>query len=395
MKKVLKDLKVLDLSRVLAGPYATMLLADFGADVIKLEQPGIGDDSRHFSPMHNNESAYFMSINRNKRSITIDLKKPEGKEIFLKLIKQVDVLVENFRPGTMEKLGLGYEALSEINPKLIYACVSGFGHTGPYSKRPAYDSIIQAMGGIMSITGEKGGHPVKVGASIADIFAGVFCALGILMAYIHKEDKGVGQLVDVSMLDSLVAVLENAISRYLVTGNMPEPTGNTHMSIFPFESFETKDNDIMITAGNDVLWGKLCNAIGRPELIHDERFISNPLRGQNRDDMYKELSIALKEKSAEEWEAILDDSGVPCSSICSIDKVVKNPQLISRNMLVEIQHPTAGRTIIPGIPIKMEKTPGGIEKASPILGADTSSILKTLLKLNEEDIEELRNLGVV
>ena len=261
MKQALENIKILDLTRVLAGPYATMLLADLGADVIKIEMPKTGDDSRGYGPYINNESAYFMSINRNKRSMTLNLKSEKGKEIFLELIKYMDVVVENYRPGTMEKLGLGYDYLSRINPKLIYAAASGYGHTGPYSKRAAYDAVVQAMGGIMSITGEKDGKPTRVGSSIGDISAGMFTAIGILAALESRHSTGKGQKVDVAMLDCQVAMLENAISRYYVTGETPRPYGNRHTSIVPFETFETSDGEIMVAAGNNNLWSKLCECI--------------------------------------------------------------------------------------------------------------------------------------
>jgi len=254
----LKGLKILDLTRVLAGPYCTMILGDLGADVIKVEMPSSGDDSRHFGPFQNGESAYFMSLNRNKRSMTLNLKSEQGKKLLKELVKQVDVLVENFRPGTMEKLGLGYDVLKEINPKLIYAAASGFGHSGPYSKKPAYDGVVQAMGGIMSITGPKDGEPTRVGPSIGDIAAGLFTAIGVLAALNNKNETGQGQKVDVAMLDCQVAMLENAIARYVVTKEVPKPMGNRHTSIVPFEPFDSKDSKIVVAVGNDAIWKRFC-----------------------------------------------------------------------------------------------------------------------------------------
>lgn len=391
----LTDIRILDLTRVLSGPYTAMMLADLGAEVIKLEQPKIGDDSRHFGPFSNEESAYFMSVNRNKKSITLNLKSPEGKELFKTLAGQVDVILENFRPGTMEKLGLDYKTISQINPKIIYASISGFGQTGPYSRRAAYDGIVQAMGGIMGITGEKGGKPVKIGSSIGDIIAGMFCATGILAAYIHLKKTGEGQYIDVAMLDSQVAILENAISRYTVTGKVPGPTGNTHTSIFPFETFPTKTEDIMIAAGNDVLWCKLCDALGCPELAEDERFCSNPKRGFNHDEMFALLCLRLAEKPAEEWAAILDKAGVPCSLINTIDKVLKNEQIQSRDMIVEVDHPIAGKNVIAGIPIKMSLTPGSIYKAAPSLGADNSNVYQELAGLSVRQLDDLKKSGII
>lgn len=391
----MEGLKILDLTRVLSGPYATMILADLGADVIKLEQPVIGDDSRHFGPFVKDESAYFMSINRNKRSITLNLKKEEGKKIFRQLIEEVDVVVENFRPGTMEKLGIGYTDLKAYNSKLIYATISGFGQTGPYSKRAAYDGIVQAMGGIMSITGEKNGNPVRVGPSIGDIIAGIFCALGILAALRHRDLHGEGQMVDVAMLDSQVAVLENAISRYLLTGNIPKPDGNTHPSIFPFETFPTTNGEIMIAAGNNALWSTFCKVIERDDLIEDERFCTNPLRGKNHDEMFDALSSTLSKKSKEEWIVLLDEVGVPCSLINGIDKVVENAQVIARDMIVEVAHPSAGTVKIPGIPIKMSETPGEIRKASPLLGENNFEILQEWLGFNVAEIERLKSEKII
>jgi CoA:oxalate CoA-transferase len=263
MAQALEGLHVLDLTRVLAGPYATMILADLGADVIKLEMPISGDDARAFPPHINGESAYFMSLNRNKRSMTLNLKTTKGKELFKDMIRRVDVIVENFRPGTMERLGLGYDVLCEENSRLIYAAASGFGHTGPYSRRPAYDTIVQAMGGIMSITGQVGGTPTRVGSSIGDITAGMFTTIGILTALAHREKTGLGQKVDVSMLDSQVAILENAIARYTAAGEIPTPIGNRHPSITPFEPFDTKDGQLMVAVGNNVLWSTFCSAIAR------------------------------------------------------------------------------------------------------------------------------------
>ncbi len=390
MKQALEGLKILDMTRVLAGPYCTMVLADLGADVIKIEAPKKGDDSRQFGPYVNGESAYFMSINRNKRSMTLDLKNPEAKTIFFELIKKVDVVVENFRPGTMEKLGFGYDVLKEINPKLIYAASSGFGHTGPYSKRPAYDGVVQAMGGIMSITGQLGGKPTRVGPSVGDITAGLFTAIGILAAVNHLKDTGEGQKVDVSMLDCQVAILENALARYFATGISPKPAGNKHSSIVPFEPFETSDGEIMIAAGNDNLWKKFCAEIGQEALANDERFATNPQRNANYDELKVILSEILKTKSTEEWYKNLTNAGVPCGPINTIEMVTKDEQVIQREMVVEVEHKIAGTTHIPGVPIKLSATPGSIKKAAPVLGEDTYEILKELLDYSDEQLDQLK-----
>lgn len=394
MALALEEIKILDLTRVLAGPYATMILADLGADVIKVERPKTGDDSRQFGPYINDESAYFMSINRNKKSMTLNFKKEAGKEILLELIKKVDVIVENFRPGTMEKLGLGYDVLRRVNPKIIYAAASGFGHTGPYSKRPAYDAVVQAMGGIMSITGQNGGKPTRVGSSVGDITAGLFCAIGILTALINRNSTGIGQKVDVAMLDCQVAVLENAIARYVVSGIVPKPSGNRHSSIVPFEPFNTKDGEIMVAAGNDVLWAKLCKALGREELANDKRFSTNPLRNQNYDELRPLIAKCFMGKTTKTWQDILDSTGVPNGPINTVDKVLKDPQVLAREMIVEVDHSKAGKVKMPGIPIKLSETPGAIKIAAPILGQHTEDILKEILSMDNEEIEELKKLNI-
>lgn len=395
MKQALSNLKVLDLTRVLAGPYCTMMLADMGAEVIKVEQPGKGDDSRQFGPYINGESAYFMSINRNKKSITLNLKSPEAKDIFKKLVAQVDVVVENYRPGTMEKLGLGYDVLKEINPNLIYAATSGFGHSGPYSLRPAYDGVVQAMGGIMSITGQKGGKPTRVGPSVGDITAGLFTAIGILGALNYRTNHGVGQKVDVAMLDCQVAILENAIARYFTTGESPKPAGNKHSSIVPFEPFETNDGEIMIAAGNDNLWAKLCHEMGRSELIDDERFAKNPLRNENYEALRPIVAEEIMKRSTAEWQKALDEAGVPNGPINNVGMVVQDPQIVHREMIVETDHPIAGQVKMPGVPIKMSETQGIVNKPAPVLGEDTAHVLNEMLGISEEEVEVLKSNQVI
>lgn len=395
MRHALEGIKVIDLTRVLAGPYATMLLADFGAEIIKIEVPKTGDDSRAFGPYVNGESAYFMSINRNKKSITLNLKTEEGKDILKKLVMQADVLVENFRPGTMEKLGLGYDILKEINPKLIYAASSGYGHTGPYSQKPAYDAVVQAMGGIMSITGQVGGKPTRVGTSIGDIAAGLFTAIGVLTALNYRHETGVGQKVDVAMLDCQVAMLENAIARYTSTGDLPKPGGNRHPSIVPFESFGTNDGDIMVAAGNDNLFQKLCAALNLEDAANDARFASNPLRNENYEALKPMLDKAFAEKSIDEWRAILDEAGVPNSPINTIDRVVEHPQVIARDMVQTVKHKVAGDVKMPGVAVKLSETPGMIETAAPLLGEHNEEILKAYLNMSDQDINSLKEKGVI
>ena len=390
----LSDIKVLDLTRVLAGPYATMVLADLGAEIIKIEQPEKGDDSRAYGPYKNGESAYFMSLNRNKESITLNLKTPEGKEILKELVKKVDVLVENFRPGTMEKLGLGYEVLKEINPRLIYASSTGYGQTGPYSQRPAYDAVVQAMGGIMSITGQADGMPTRVGTSIGDIAAGLFCAIGILAALQERARSGLGQMVDVAMLDCQVAILENAISRYEFTGEIPHPIGNRHPSIVPFETFNTLSDPIMVAAGNDRLWATLCELM-ELDIACDPRYATNPQRNEHYAELRPILAEKFMTKTAEEWQPMFDKAGIPSGPINTVDKVVKNEQVVAREMILEVEHPVAGTTRVPGIPIKLSRTPGEIRMAAPVLGADTEKLLNQYLGLTSDQVAELREKQVI
>lgn len=391
----LENIKILDLTRVLAGPYCTMTLADLGAEVIKVEIPGQGDDSRAFGPYVENESAYFMSLNRSKESITLNLKQDKAKNILKQLVEKVDVIVENFKPGTMEKLGLGYDVLKEINPRIIYAASSGFGHYGPYSQRPAYDGVVQAMGGIMSITGQKDGEPTRVGPSVGDILAGLFTSIGILAAINKRNVDGVGAKIDVSMLDCQVAVLENALARYFVTGVSPKPEGNRHASIVPFEPFDTSDGKIMIAAGNDNLWRKLCHAVERDDLALDERFITNPLRNENYNDLRPLLATEIKKKTTDVWQNLFIERGVPSGPINNVEMVVKDKQVLARNMIQEVLHPVAGLMHLPGIPIKISDCDDNIRFSAPTLGQHTDVILTRYLGYTSEEIEMLRSENVI
>jgi CoA:oxalate CoA-transferase len=391
----LEGLKVLDLTRVLAGPYCTMLLGDLGAEIIKIESPDKGDDSRHFGPYQNGESAYFMSLNRNKKSLTLNLKHETGKDILRRLILEVDVVVENFRPGTMEKLGLGYEDLKLINPKIIYAAASGFGHSGPYSLRPAYDGVVQAMGGIMSITGAKDGEPTRVGPSIGDIAAGLFTAVGVLSALNYRNNTGIGQKVDVAMLDCQVAMLENAIARYVVTNEVPKPAGNRHTSIVPFEPFDTMDSKLVIAVGNDELWKKFCAVSELISIVDDPQYATNPQRNANYDSLRPIIAEKMKEKATKVWQTLLDKAGVPNGPINYIDQVMEDEQVLAREMIVEVDHPTAGKLKMPGVAIKMSETPGAILTAAPTLGQHNVDVLKTYLGYTEEEIASLIQDGVL
>lgn len=393
MSGSLNGIKVIDLTRVLAGPFCTMILGDLGADVIKIEAPE-GDEARNFGPFVKGESAYFMSINRNKRSMVLNLKDPRGREILKELVRQADVLVENFRPGTTAKLGISYEELYPLNPRLIYASCSGFGQTGPYRGRPAYDIIIQAMGGIMSITGQPGGEPTRVGASIGDITAALFTVIGILAALAERERSGKGQYIDISMLDCQVAILENAIARYSVAGEVPKPIGNRHPSITPFTTLRTRDGYIVIAVGNDNLWRKFCEAVKRPDLIDDPRFKTNPLRTQNWDELYPILCSIFSEYTSEEALAVMEAAGVPCGPLQDVGQVFHDPQIRHREMVLPIEHPVAGSLWMAGTPLKLSRTPGKIARPAPTLGRDTYAILREM-GYSESQLKELEAEGVI
>jgi CoA:oxalate CoA-transferase len=371
------------------------MLADFGADVIKIETPDVGDDSRAFGPFVGKESAYFMSLNRGKRSMTLNLKAPEAKALFLDMVKKADIVLENYRPGTMEKFGLGYEVLKEANPSIIYAACSGFGHSGPYMEKPAYDVIVQGMGGIMSVTGQEGGGPTRVGASVGDITAGLFTTIGIATALYHRSVTGQGQKVDVAMLDCQVAILENAIARYLVSGVVPGPIGNRHPSITPFEAFQAKDGYIIIAVGNDRLWATFCQLIDCPELVDDERFRSNAARTKNQKLLKGILDGIFSARTVDAWIEALDGAGIPCGPINTIDRVLDNPQVLARDMIVEVEHPVAGPLKMPGVPIKLSETPGEVSGPAPLLGQHTNQILAQLLGLDEGKIAELHAKKVI
>ena len=391
----LGGLLVLDVTRVLAGPFAGMVLADLGAEVVKVEMPGCGDDARAFGPFRNGVSAYFASVNRGKKSLTLDLRKPAGREVFLRLAEKADVVLENFRPGVMARLGLGYETLRERNPRLIYAAVSGFGQSGPYAHRPAYDAVIQAMGGIMSLTGKEGGPPVRVGVSIADIAAALCALIGILAALHRRSLEGMGQMVDVAMLDCQLAILENAIARYFASGEPPGRLGTRHPSITPFQAFQAADGYIVVAAGNDKLWAKLCHAIGRPALAEDPRFATNDLRTRHHAALETVLQEVFRTRSTEQWLAELEPAGIPCGPINTIDRLPADPQVAAREMIQEVLDPLAGPMKMAGVPIKFSATPGAIAGPAPALGQHTDEVLERLLGLSPQAIAALRADGAV
>ena len=396
MSPALTGIRVLDLTRVLAGPFCTMVLSDLGAEVVKVEIPGSGDDSRAFGPFLHNRSLYFLSINRAKKSVSLNLKHPRGKELFKRLVPQFDVLVENYRPGTMEKLGLDYELLKELNPRLIYAASTGFGHSGPDSLKPAYDILAQARGGIMSITGQDPNHPTRVGMSLGDITAALFTAIGINAALYQRQITGRGQKIDVSMLDSQVAILENALVRYQAEGVSPQPLGTRHPTIAPFQAYRARDRYFVIAVGNDALWKTFCSALERLELTDDPRFSSNRLRTDNLAELNTILEPIFLTKDASDWLALLELTGIPCAPINDIEAVINDPQVLSRNMIVSVEDELAGTVKIAGNPIKMstlEESP--TRDRVPEIGEHNRLIYGGWLGLSDAEISSLKADGAI
>ncbi|MDM0111814.1 CoA transferase [Variovorax sp. J22R133] len=391
----LSGLRILDLTRVLAGPFCTMMLADMGAEVIKIEQPGKGDDTRHFAPFQNGESAYYMNLNRGKKGVTLDLK-GEGREIFLELVKKADVVVENYRPGTMDKLGLGYETLKDINPGLVYAAVSGFGDTGPYRLRPGYDIIAQAMGGLMSTTGWPGGEPTRSGTAMGDVLAGLSVTIGLLAALRHRDQTGVGQKVDVALVDSVVASLEIITQIYLADGRVPERIGNRYESCYPYDSFAASDGSVVIAAANDKLWRLVCGAIGQASLADDERFDTNAKRVQRHAQIKTLIEEWTRTRRVDDIVDAMLAVGVPASPINTVDRLVTDPHIaVAREMFVDVEHPTAGKTKLTGAHIKLSATPARLRTPAPRLGEHNDSVLGGLLGLPSERLQALRSEGVI
>ncbi len=395
MKKPLKGIRVLDFTRVLAGPYCAMMLCDMGAEVIKVERPRTGDDARFFGPFIKGESGYYMSLNRGKKSITLNLKHEEGKKIVRRLIKKVDVILENFRPGTMDKLGFGYEDVKKINPRVIYASTSGYGQTGPISRMAGYDIVAQAVGGIMSITGSPDGPPTRVGTSIADILAGMFTAYGIMIALYNREQTGKGSRIDVAMVDSVASVLENAIIRYFATGKSPTPIGSRHPSLAPFDMFRAKDGYMVIAIGNENLWYRFCQAIGKKELLKDPRLANNKKRVKNERILKSLIERWTKKKTVKELLIIFNKRGIPCGPVNSMERMVRHPQILFRNMIQEIKHPAAGRIKMAGIPLKMAGFSDKIPGRPPLLGEHTEEILRKYLRYSPKRIKALKKEGVI
>ena len=393
-KGLLSGVKVLDMTRVLAGPYCGMLLADMGAEVIKIELPGKGDDSRSNYPIVNGESAYFMNLNRNKRGMTLNLKSQEGKEIFREMVEKADIVLENYRPGVMERLGLGYEDLKKINPGIIYGAVSGFGHYGPYSQRAGYDIIGQAMSGLMSTTGWPGGEPTRTGTAIADVMAGVSCCVGVLAAYINKLKTGNGDKVDVALVDSMVSSLEIINIIYLCTGKVPQRIGNRNEAIYPYDTFKASDGSVVIGAGNDKLFALLCEIMNTEYLLEDERFNSNNQRVLNHAELKPLIEEWTSGHSIDDIVESLLDKGVPASPVNSIDMVVQDPHIAgAREMFVEIEHPKAGKLTMTGNHLKFTNNKIEEFKPAPLLGQHTEELLKEILDYSDEKIERLKEAG--
>ena len=392
----LQGFSVLDFTRVLSGPYCTMQLADMGARVIKVEQPDKGDDTRAWGPPFvHGESAYFLSINRNKESLTLDLKNRGAMRVLEPLLAKADVLVENFRPGTMSRLGLGYEQLAERFPRLVYCSISGFGQTGPRREEPGYDAVVQAEGGLMSITGAADGQPFRLGVAISDIVSGMFAAQGVAFALLARERTGRGQFVDIGMLDATTALLTYQAGIYFATGGTPGRMGNRHPTIVPYETFAAADGDFVVAVGNDDQWRRFCDVLKRGPLAVDERFTTNRLRLANYDTLRPMLGETLRSRTRAEWVEDLKKAGVPCGSVRDVAEVLQDPQLDARGMIQEVEHAVAGVVRVTGIPIKLSDTPGAVRTAPPTLGQHTQSILAADAGLLPHEIEELRAARVV
>ena len=403
----LSHIKVLDLSRVLAAPWAGQNLADLGAQVIKVERPGGGDDSRAFGPpwlkdpqgADTRESAYFAAANRGKRSITINLSKPEGQALVRKLAAQVDVLLENYKHGDLARYGLGYADLHKINPRLIYCSVTGFGQTGPYRERPGYDFMVQGMGGLMSITGERddlpGGGPQRVGVPIVDIMTGMYASIAVCAAIAHRAETGVGQHLDLALLDTQVAFLANQAMNYLATGEAPGRLGNAHPNIVPYQTFRTRDGDIILACGNDNLFNKFCEVAGCQALAADPRFATNAKRVENRVEITAQLNAVFAKHTTREWVDMLEQAGVPNGPINNLKQVFEEPQVVARGVKIEMDHPTAGKVPLVASPMRFSETPVEYKLPPPTLGQHTDEILREVLKLGDAEISRLRAEKIV
>jgi formyl-CoA transferase/CoA:oxalate CoA-transferase len=396
MQMPLEDVKILDLSHALAGPFCSTMLGDFGAQVIKLEVPGAGDIARAWGPpFYNTETAYFVSLHRNKKSIEIDLKHPAGKDLFFRLVEQCDVVLENYRVGTLDKLGIGYDQARQRNLGIIYCSVSGFGQDGPYRDRAALDLIVQAESGMISITGEPGGRGVRCGVSVADMVAGMYAAFGIMNALRVKEKTGQGQYVDVSMLEGQLGLLQGTIGSYLADGELPQPMGTAYKALLPYQTFRTRTRDLALAVGSERLWRIFCPLMGLAHLLDDPRYARNADRNEHRDTLIATLQDIFLTRPYEEWEALFLQHGIPVGAINTIDKVVEHPQVKARGALVECDHPAAGKVHMVGVPVKLSATPGRVREPAPMLGQHTDEVLRHYLKLDEAAITALRTAGAI
>jgi crotonobetainyl-CoA:carnitine CoA-transferase CaiB-like acyl-CoA transferase len=391
----LSGITVLDLTRVLSGPHCTMMLADMGARVIKVERPGDGDETRAWGPPFvGGESAYFLGTNRNKESIALDFKQPEGRRILHRLLDRADVVVENFRPGTLARLGLDYASLNEARPKLIYASISGFGQTGPRRLEAGYDAVVQAEGGLMSITGDPGGPPFRVGVAIADLVAGMLAAHGIVLALYARERTGRGQQVDIGMLDGVVSILSYHASMHLTAGIRSGRVGNRHATIAPYDTFAAADGNFFLAVGNDDQFRRFCAVAGTTSLCEDPRFATNPARVVHHLELRQRLSPILRERPRSHWIEVLTEAGVPCGDVRDVPEALADPQVVAREMVQAVEHATAGMLKVVGIPIKLSETPGSVRTAPPTLGQHTAAILREL-QVNDDEIERLRGARVI
>lgn len=386
MNKVLSGIRVLDFSQVLAGPFCTMNLADFGAEVIKIEKPGSGDGSRIFGPFVADQSGYYILVNRGKKGITLDLKK--GKDIIYEMVKSCDIVVENFKPGVMEKLGYSYDKLKEINPRLIYCSISGFGQDSPMRDLPAYDIVAQGMSGMMSITGYPNDPPARVGSSLGDVSAGLYAVTGILLALYNREKTGKGQYVDIAMLDSVFAFIETNVVRHTIGGVHPTRVGARHPLSAPFDIYMCKDAYVIIAVASDHHFAKLCEMIGQPDLIKDPKFDSDPHRSENDVELKAILEKFLADYTVDEAMKMMQERSIPCGPLCTVDEACQNPSILARDMLVEIDQPGAGKLKITGNPMKLSDTPPDPKHAAPLLGQDTKSVLKDDFGFSEEQISK-------
>lgn len=394
MEQPLKGIRVIDFTSALAGPYCSMILGDMGADVIKVEEPKAGDINRDSGPFIDGEGAYFLYANRNKRGITLNLREERGRDVLLKLVKGADIFVENFRPRVKYKLNIDYKTLKEINPRLIYCSISGFGQTGPWADRPGFDQVAQGMSGLMSVTGFPQTGPTRVGVAIGDSICGIFSAYGILAALVERNKSGLGQYIESSLLEGLIAILGFQTAKYFSTRETPLQQGNDHATFAPYGTFKTKDGYINIAAGTRRMWERLCQILTLEGLIEDPRFKTNPDRVQNKDELRDIIENKLREKTSEKWVEIFNTGGIACGPIYTIDQVFRDKQVLHRNMLLEVDHPTASKIKMIGFPIKMSRTPCTIALPPPLLGQHTEEILREL-NYSDQEIEELRASGII